>query len=276
MLLQSQSKTLHALVVELGAAARGFMPPTLSRAIHAQVLTWLNLGSPEIATAIHEAQDSPLCLSGLLGNRRPQGTQMGDRFYFRIAFLDGNLVQPLLKGFEAWGNQPLKFGRFPFALRGIYTLPGTHRLAGAADYHVLAKMPVVSQDLTLSFLSPTSFKQSKNVQPFPLPELVFGSLHRRWNVFAPEDLKWPGIEWNAVVSAYDLKTRALKLEGGAEIGAQGWVKYRFLEAEQAKVATTLAHFAFFAGVGRKTSMGMGQTKLEPLSFHQPAKEEEDE
>ena len=28
-----------------------------------------------------------------------------------------------------------------------------------------------------------------------------------------------------------------------------------------KVANILAHFAFFAGVGRKTSMGMGQTKF---------------
>lgn len=51
------------------------------------------------------------------------------------------------------------------------------------------------------------------------------------------------------------------MEGGAEIGTQGWVKYRFNEPEQAQIATSLAHFAVFAGIGRKTAMGMGQACL---------------
>jgi CRISPR-associated endoribonuclease Cas6 len=66
------------------------------------------------------------------------------------------------------------------------------------------------------------------------------------------------VEWQGLVAAYELKTYALKMEGGAEIGAQGWVRYRFREPEQIKMATILSHFAFFSGVGRKTSMGMGQ------------------
>jgi len=36
------------------------------------------------------------------------------------------------------------------------------------------------------------------------------------------------------------------MEGGSEIGTQGWVRYRFPDIEQAKNATVLAHFAFFA------------------------------
>ncbi len=84
---------------------------------------------------------------------------------------------------------------------------------------------------------------------------------RRWNTFAPPELQFPEVEWNGLVSAYDLKTHALKMEGGAEIGAQGWVKYRFLDSQQARIATILAHFATFAGVGRKTAMGMGQVRL---------------
>jgi CRISPR-associated endoribonuclease Cas6 len=55
------------------------------------------------------------------------------------------------------------------------------------------------------------------------------------------------------------------MKGGAEIGTKGWVRYEFTDSEQAKIATTLAHFAGFAGVGRKTAMGMGQTRLVPLN-----------
>ncbi len=261
MLLQPhKSSTLHSLVVELAAADRGNIPPTLSRAIHALVMNWLNLGNPEIADVIHASQDSPLSISGLLGNRRASGTQVGDNFYFRICLLDGSLIEPLLKGLEQSETQPLVLGGFPFVIRNIYTLPGTHRLAGAAEYGLLANPPQV-MEIQLNFLSPTSFKQSQGIQNFPLPELVFSSLQRRWNTFAPEQYQLPAMEWRGFVSAYELKTHALKLEGGAEIGAQGWVRYHFSDPEQAKLATILANFAFFAGVGRKTSMGMGQTQL---------------
>jgi CRISPR-associated endoribonuclease Cas6 len=170
-----------------------------------------------------------------------------------------------MRGFEKLETQSLLLADFPFVLRNMYAIPGTHKLAGAADYGLLSHPLQVLTDIELQFLSPTSFKQNKNVQTFPLPELVFNSLHRRWNTFAPEQYQLPDCEWNAYVSAYELKTYALKMEGGAEIGAQGWASYRFQDLEIARIATVLANFAFFAGVGRKTSMGMGQTQLATTS-----------
>jgi len=252
--------TLQSVVVELGAAKPGKPPATLGRAIHAQVLEWFNLGNREVAASLHAAQTPPLSLSGLLGHRRRRGTQPGDKFLIRISLLNGSLLEPLLTGIQAAEHQPVVLGKFPFKIRNYFAFPGTHRLAGATDYESLAQSPPLS-DIQLDFLSPTSFKQKQNIQPFPLPDLVFGSLQRRWNAFAPENLQFPAFEWQGLVSAYDLKTQALRLEGGAEIGAQGWVRYRFRDSEQAKVAAILAYFAFFAGVGRKTTMGMGQTQL---------------
>jgi CRISPR-associated endoribonuclease Cas6 len=254
-------KTVYSIAIELGAAKSGSIPPTLSRAIHACVMEWFNLGSAEIANKIHNSQQSPITLSGLIGNRRPRGTQSGDRFTIRIGLLDGSLVQALLQGIEQWGTRSLELAGFPFAIRNVYALPGSHRLARSADYQLLADLPAMGEELVLHFLSPTSFKQQQDIQPFPLPELVFGNLQRRWNHFAPEELKFPPLAWQASIAAFDLKTHALKMKSGAEIGAQGWVKYKFRDRQQAKIATVLSHFAFFAGVGRKTSMGMGQTML---------------
>lgn len=256
-----KSTALHALVIQLGAAGRGTLPLTLGRAIHAQVMHWLNLGNPDLANAIHSSQESPLSISGLIGYRRKAGTKPDDDFYFRIALLNGDLIDPLLSGLEQWGTKPISLGQLPFVIRSIDSLPGTHPWVGSSDYALLAKTPKISGDITLNFLSPTSFKHSQTIQPFPLPELVFSNLLRRWNALAPENLQFPAVEWQSLTSAYELKTHALKLEGGAEIGTQGWARYRFLDAEQAKIATILAHFAFFAGVGRKTAMGMGQALL---------------
>jgi CRISPR-associated endoribonuclease Cas6 len=265
--------TLHSIVIELASADVGDLPPTLSRALHALVLHWLTAGNPLIAEAVHSNQNSPLTISGLLGNRRQGGVRVGDHFYFRIGLLDGSLIEPLIRGFEKSETQSIVLADFLFVLRNMYALPGTHKLAGAADYALLSNPPQVLNDIELNFLSPTSFKQNNGVQTFPLPELVFSSLHRRWNIFAPEQYHLPACEWNAIVSAYELKTYALKMEGGAEIGAQGWVRYRFSNLETARIATILANFAFFAGVGRKVAMGMGQTQLclDNNRTHKPTK-----
>jgi CRISPR-associated endoribonuclease Cas6 len=256
-----KTDTLHSLVVELGAAEKANPPATLGRAIYAQVLQWLQLGDPQISAIVHASQNPPITLSSLLGNRRKQGIQAGDTFYFRICLLDGDLVQPLLRGIEQWGTQPLILGKFPLVFRQFYTLPWTHPLVNSSSYQLLAQTSRITKEIELYFVSPTSFKQKLGIQSFPLPELVFGSLQRKWNIFAPAELQFPVIEWQGLVSAFDLKTHALKLEGGAEIGAQGWVRYYFSDEEQAKVATILSHFACFSGVGRKTTMGMGQVKL---------------
>lgn len=258
---QRKSSTLNSIVVELAAADVGDIPPTLSRALHALVLKWFAAASPSVAETIHASQNSPLTISGLLGNRRPNGVRVGDYFYFRIGLLDGSLVEPLMRGFEQSETQSIILGDFPFVLRNMYALPGTHQLAGAADYALLSHPTQALTEIEMHFLSPTSFKQNQVVQTFPLPELVFNSLHRRWNIFAPEQYHLPTCEWNALVTAYDLKTYALKMEGGTEVGAQGWVRYRFSSPETARIATILANFAFFAGVGRKTAMGMGQAQL---------------
>ncbi len=263
------SKTLHSWVIELGAADKGKIPATLSRAIHAQVMNWLNLSSPKIADTVHNLQVSPFSLSGLMGSHRKGGTQPGDRFLIRISLLDDTLVQPLLAGIEQWENQPIILGKFPFVLRQLYTLPGTHRLSGSTSYEVLIQTPVLGNSLTLEFLSPTSFKQTDGIQTFLTPELVFGSLWRRWNQFSPEILHLPPQEWQGKVSAYELKTHALKMEGGGEIGAQGWAKYCFKDPQQMKVAMILAQFAFFSGIGRKTAMGMGQARFRKLPSHSP-------
>jgi len=255
------SDTLHAIAIQLKAGDRGFLPATLNRAIYSQVMTWLSWSDSELANTIHNMQESPLSISGLLGYRDRQGVEAGDEFTIRIGLLDGRLMQPLLAGLDSWGNEPIELARFPFVLRGIYSMPGSHPSVGSSQYQILSKTPGSSDDITLQFLSATSFKQKQFVQPFPQSDYVFGSLLRRWNRFAPEPLQFSKTEWEGIVSAYDLKTHALKMEGGAEIGCQGWVRYRFPNPDQARIATILANFAFFAGVGRKTAMGMGQTQL---------------
>lgn len=237
----------HALhVIQLSIAPQEPLPPTMGRAVHALCFKWIANADATLAAALHHQENLPFTLS-----LKPSSS---NRLRLRISILRRNLLAPLLWGLsEDLGNE-IELVKIPCRIgRNVEVLHAT-------SFHNLLQFPAQNQ-IDLQLLSPTSFKQGKEIQPFPLPDLVFNSLLRRWNAFAPEDLQFPAIEWRGLVSAYELKTHAFKLEGGAEIGGQGMVRYRFPDPEQAKIATALAHFARFSGIGRKTTMGMGQAQL---------------
>jgi CRISPR-associated endoribonuclease Cas6 len=101
--------------------------------------------------------------------------------------------------------------------------------------------------------------------PLPWPRLVFQSLANKWNAFAPMQLwiNWADFDRQVTVARFDLKTKLLDFGGFRQVGFVGecW----FLIDPEARVPLrhalyTLAQFAFYAGVGRKTTMGMGMVR----------------
>lgn len=165
-----------------------------------------------------------------------------------IAILQKQLLTPLL-----WGiSQHFKRNMVLTSFQG-------------QDFIELSKTPC-QQIVKLRFSTPTSFKQHNVIQNFPLPELVFNSLWRKWNYFTSSELHFPSIDWQGLVCGYDLKTEIIQLKHSSEIGCVGWVKYQFKDTQQRQIASILANFANFAGVGRKTTMGMGQTQFKERDY----------
>lgn len=240
--VEVDSHALHVIQVAVASAAP---LATLGRAIHAQCFQWFANADTALTEHLHQQNTLPLTVA--MQYVSPQKMQL------RITLLKKELLAPLLWGLSTNLGESIMLAGIPCQLGKWIDI------VQASSFEKLVQVTTQSV-IELRFLSPTSFKQNRGVQPFPLPELVFNSLLRRWNTFSPPELQFPEVEWNGLVSAYDLKTHALKMEGGAEIGTQGWVKYRFLDSEQARIATILTHFATFAGVGRKTAMGMGQVQ----------------
>lgn len=241
--VEVDSHSLHVLQVPISVSAT--LPPTLGRAIHALCLRWIGFADEALATQLHQADALPMTLT----MRSLSAKQM----VLRIGLLQKDLLAPLLWGLSQDLGSEMTLTDIPCRIgRNIEILQ-------TSGYETLSQVPS-QRVIDLQFLTPTSFKQGKTVQPFPLPDLVFSSLLRRWNSFAPLELQFPEQEWSGVTAAYDLKTYALKMKGGAEIGAQGWARYEFSNEAQAQIAAVLSQYAQFAGVGRKTAMGMGLTK----------------
>lgn len=261
------SDSIHSIVVNLGIANKEKIRSNLNRAIHAQVLDWLQTGNPEISALVHNSQRSPLSISGLISDRQKLVTRVSiersqNNIYFLVNFLQGSLVPIFLKGTEHKQDNCISLGNNNFTLIGIDALPADHSKVRSTTYKELYEKNCDSSEIKLKLLSPTSFKQSGCIQPFPLPELVFSNLLRRWNTFAPREYRFPKIDWQGMTAAYDLKTKVIKKEV-TEIGSVGWVKYEFKDVEQARIATILANYANFSGIGRKTALGMGQTQFKP-------------
>jgi CRISPR-associated endoribonuclease Cas6 len=239
--IEVNKESLHVLQIALSFTAP--QPQDLGGAIRALVFNWLATADASLASRLQRDNCPPFTVA--------VQSSGSDGLLLRITLLQRELLAPLLWGLRDDLGSEVLLADIPCRLGKWLDI------AHKSSFESLCQVPP-TEVISLKFLSPTSFKQSQTIQPFPLPELVFGNLLRRWNTFAPVELQFPNLEWQSVVSAYNLKTRTLTLNGTAEIGTTGWVRYRFNDPEQAKVATILAHFAEFAGVGRKTAMGMGQ------------------
>lgn len=220
--------------------------------IHTLVLQYFARADSELANQLEQPQQT-LPFTAVYN---PYSSKEGD---LNITVLQKQLLAPLLWGMSQDFGKNIVGNSIDFS-QGEF-------LKGLQAQNFLELNKSKSQAIIkLHFLTPTSFKQNEIIQNFPLPELVFNSLWRKWNYFAPSQLHFPSIDWQAFVCGYDLKTESINLKYSSEIGCLGWVKYQFKDSQQAKIATILANFANFAGVGRKTTMGMGQTQFKETDY----------
>jgi CRISPR-associated endoribonuclease Cas6 len=140
----------------------------------------------------------------------------------------------------------------------------------STTYPALVQQASQESWVTLQFVAPTSFRAGEVQDIFPKPERVFGSLLVAWQSFAPVpfDLALAEIFPLIRVSAYELRTELIHFARYKVIGFKGQVTYthpREVDTTTRQAVNALADFAFFAGVGYKTTMGLGQTLRQPVT-----------
>lgn len=122
----------------------------------------------------------------------------------------------------------------------------------------------------------------------PLPTSVYRGLWQKWQRFAPASLQLDerivtAVEQSLFPARYALRTEVVNLKGVPQVGCVGTCQFELLErvsTEDRRAIATLSRFAAYAGVGMKTTMGMGQTMVEveeaPTQGHKPVGEENGE
>jgi CRISPR-associated endoribonuclease Cas6 len=182
-----------------------------------------------------------------------------------------HLHQEVDKPFSLSGaltEHPKREGRIH--VESIDFQPGPHPLVHSTTYPALMHKASQESRVTLQFVSPTSFRSGDVQDVLPRPERVFGSLFEAWQAFSPVPFD-PALAGAFVlirIPEYELRTELIHFAHYKVIGFRGRITYTYpreVDAATRQVLNALADFAFFAGVGYKTTMGMGQSLRQPFT-----------
>lgn len=244
---------------------------------HALFLTLVSSVDKSLGDRLHEQKtDKAFTLSPLqVANRsgrdhslqweHARSVPAGTSCWWRISLLDDTLFGNLT---QLWLNlnpsHPWHLGPADLQITSVLGTPqSTQPWANFSTYAQLYEQASdCDRQIDLTFCTPTAFRQSQYDCALPTRESVFNSLRRRWNQYSgmefPETLLEP-----IFPSFFDIRTELVADSRSKFIGCVGAMNFRILgevDPLTIKQINTLADFALYSGIGRKTPMGMGMVR----------------
>jgi CRISPR-associated endoribonuclease Cas6 len=271
---------LLSWVLTLQPHAPATVPANLGRAAHAWFLDRVRAADPALAEDLHSGQGQrPFTVSDLTGFKNLSGleaTLLPERTYtLRVTAFSPPLSALVREKVIPALPETLSLAGAAFRVVASTTDPAVHGWAAEAAFEGLVQHFTLARDVPrsvgLRFASPTAFRVTgkKRAVPLPLPPLVFGGLLDKWNAFSPIQVH-PDVRRFAeeclVVSSYRLQTRRVAFgpegERGVTTGFVGYCRY-YVEVPDRYwmgLIHLLAGFSLYAGVGVRTTMGLGQAR----------------
>ncbi len=267
------------IVTTLEAEPPGALPPPQTGpALAAAFLQTVSRVHPEVATRLHDGpRPKPYALTPLLDENDRPPRSGSRRTRFELGILADELFAPIYSALMA--ETTWRIGRTSYRRAGT-------DVTAMASYTDLVGNAAPATCWGFRLATPTGFGTAKEEgarrqRVLPQPEWVFRSLFTRWQAFvdAP-DFSLPrtlpdAVEGHLEVVDCDLRVGEHLVKPGVPPvrGCVGTI--RFGLAEPAQVPTearraldALAAFATFAGIGDRTTVGMGYAV--PLPAAPPA------
>jgi CRISPR-associated endoribonuclease Cas6 len=267
----------HSLILNL--QPRSPIPPgyLTGKHLHALFLTLVSSVDKPLGDRLHEQKtEKAFTLSPLqISSRVRQGQRLqwehsrpipaGTACWWRVSLLDDSLFTHLT---PLWLNlnpaHSWHLGPADLQIASVLGTPqSTQPWANFSAYAQLyAQASEETRQITFAFSTPATFRQGKYDSALPTRDCVFHSLLNRWNRYS--NLLFPETLTECLFpSFFEIQTELVNHPDGKCAGCVGIVSYRILgnvAAETIRQINTLADFALYCGVGRKTPMGMGMVR----------------
>lgn len=267
---------LLSCVIFLEVKKEALIPPHLGQVLHAFFLDSVQNIDESYSLRLHNPLEiKPFTISPLQGKVEYAENRWrlfpGEKYYFRITSIEPELSHWLVEKWLKSLPEVISLAGTYFHILGWELDHQGHPWAGRSSYEDLydkyISLNTSNNKVGIEFFSPTTFSSKGNNYPLPDPEKVFSNLLKKWNHYSPVHLGddfMQFIQERVSPSRLQIQTRIIHFKNYKKIGFVGNcfynVRYRGEEELILKILKMLGEYTFYAGVGYKTTMGMGQAR----------------
>jgi len=265
---------LLSLVLQLRPCQSCGLPATLGNALHALFIDIVARKDWGMAHDLHAARaEKPFAVSPLHGdfvsNNGCLWLSDQKEYWVRFSTVESQLSSLLLEVKDSLDE--VEIFHETFRVIRATADASQHPWAGQTTFEhmynsVVASPQPRSHKIRMSFLSPTTFRCGRKNIPLPIPRLVFLHLSQKWNAFSRVDLGSniaDIVDERMSLARHSIRTTVLNFGNHKQVGFVGDCEFLIhgMDDIPARIFHLLAEFAFYAGVGHKTTMGMGEARL---------------
>lgn len=254
---------LFKIEIELTCLREGQIRGMGGEALHGLFFTLLKEAKSEMADLLHKAEQKPFSISVLRGDLSTgveRRIAWGGVARFSIRSYRKELSALLEDVNAGWQNKDVRLGTAWFNIKSV-SVPRESKKRYTDIYMSTSNTEAVE----LRFLTPTSFRQVGTQVVLPLPELVFGSLLHKWNnnseIPFPQEIY---SDLNSIrITKHSIKTSLCHFDSYKIIGFTGEVAFVASAKNPlfSMFINALAQLAEYSGVGYKSTMGLGEVKI---------------
>lgn len=241
------------------------LPHPCAYELYSAMLRLISAKDESVSDYIHNEVVAPISLSTLwTGNKIKGGLEIpkDTQAHFTLSVIDPKLTEFfnmfILENVNR--NRHIYLNNVPFVFNYINT---ESKNTKAESY---SNLNGSLTEMVLKFKSPTAFKREDKQVIVPKEDLVFRSLFRKWQKYSgreAEENVFDSMIEKVVISAFDIKSRAWKFQKVTQRGFVGNVKFEIKSEKEEEISlfNSLCNFAYYSGVGIKTTHGMGQVEI---------------
>lgn len=243
--------------------------------IHGWFFKVLKQADEVVSSILHSnISDKSFTVSSFLGHNVSKSIQIekGKNYTIRITLLEDRIFELFTNQVfeEKLKNAPVQIENVEFTVEG-YTLDQTHKWSGFISEEELFKIDHSERIIKMKFYTPTCFRIGDLHLREPDPEKVFTSILRKFNKYSSIKIDESIAERfkEIKIKEQDTIQKRVYFPNFYIQGFVGTVVFEVPDDEKLLLAAhVLSEFAFYSGVGYKSTMGLGQAKREKPEISQ--------